>query len=78
MRVVNTVPAVRSDETDLNWQPSIAINPANPNEIVVTAYTDPPNNVGYSYSYDGGQNWQLNFSEPGEQLGSISRVGSVG
>lgn len=78
VRVVNTVPAVRSDETDLNWQPSIAINPANPNEIVVSAYTEPPNNVGYSYSYDGGQNWQLNFSEPGEQLDQSAGLGASG
>jgi len=76
--VVNTVPADRSDETDLNWQPSIAINPANPNEIVVSAYTEPPNNVGYSYSYDRGQNWQMNFSEPGEQLDQSVGFGATG
>ena len=78
VRVVNTVPAERSDETDLNWQPSIAINPANPNEIVVSAYTEPPNNVGFSYSYDRGQNWQINFSEPGVQLDQSAGLGGSG
>jgi hypothetical protein len=78
VRVVDTVPAVRSDETELNWQSSIAINPANPNEIVVTAYREPPNNIGYSYSYDRGQNWQMNFSEPGEQLDQSAGFGATG
>ena len=78
VRLVNIVPADRSDETDLNWQPSIAINPANPNEIVISAYSKAPNNVGYSYSYDGGQNWQVNFSEPGEQLDQSVGLGATG
>jgi hypothetical protein len=78
VRVVDIVPAERSDETDLNWQPSIAINPASPNEIVVSAYTEPPNNVGYSYSYDRGQNWHVNFSEPGVQLDQSTGFGGSG
>src|SRR5947199_4023323 len=78
VRVVNIVPAERSDDTDLNWQPSIAINPANANQIVVTSYKDPPNNVGYSYSYDRGQTWQLNFSEPGEQKDQSPGLGGSG
>ena len=45
VRVVDIVPAERSDETDLTWQPSIAINPANPNEIVVSAYKEPQNKM---------------------------------
>ena len=78
VRVVDIVPADRSDDTDLNWQPSIAINPGNANEIVVTAYQEPPNNVGYSYSYDRGQNWQRNFSEPGEQKDQSAGLGASG
>jgi hypothetical protein len=78
VRVVNIVPAVRSDETNLNWQPSLAVNPVNPSEIVITAYLPPPNNVGYWYSYDGGQTWQMNFSEPGEQLDQSVGLGDSG
>lgn len=78
VRVVDIVPAERSNDTDVHWQPSIAINPANANEIVVTAYKNPPDNVGYSYSNDRGQTWQLNFSEPGEQKDQSPGLGGSG
>jgi hypothetical protein len=41
IRVVNCVPQDRSDETNNDTEPSIAVNPANPNEIVITAATPP-------------------------------------
>ncbi|HXY52648.1 MAG TPA: hypothetical protein VEI01_24600 [Terriglobales bacterium] len=65
VRVVDIIPAERSDEAGLNWQPSIAVNPDNPDQIVITT-TDvpPPANVGYWYSCDRGGTWQANFSEP--------------
>lgn len=78
VRVVNIIPGDRSDEGDLNWQPALAVNPVNPNEIVITADTPPPGNVGYFYSYDRGETWQVNFSEPGEQLEGSTGFGSSG
>jgi hypothetical protein len=78
VRVVNMTPAERSDETDLNWQPSLAVNPNNSNEIVITADTPPPNNVGYWYSFDRGETWQINFSEGGAMFDESSSLSAAG
>jgi len=69
VRVVDIIPADRSDDTGLNWQPSIAVNPDNPDQIVITS-TDVPEeaNVGYWFSLDRGDTWQANFSEPGNEM----------
>ena len=65
--VVDIVPASRSDETNQDSEPSIAVNPANPDQIVITAFTpaEPGStNSPIYYSLDGGQTWQLNFDVP--------------
>jgi len=69
VRVVDIIPAYRSDEAGLNWQPSIAVNPDNPDQIVITTTDVPePPNVGFWYSLDRGATWQVNFSEPGNEM----------
>lgn len=76
--VVNIVPRSRSDETFQDCEPNIAVNPANPLEIVATAFSlDDPNSttmVGnlapIYYSSDGGVTWQTNNIVP-SQAGSI-------
>ena len=70
--VVNMIPRSLSGETNQDSEPSIAVNPANPLEIVGTAFTPDP--VGGALapifvSTDGGSSWRLNSTVP-------SRVGS--
>ena len=70
MRVVNIIPANQSDETNDDSEPSIAVNPKKPNEMVITAFT----NVGLAppgplyFSSDGGENWSLEFDLPGGNM----------
>ena len=66
VRVVNITPVDLSDEVDLAWQPSLAVNPANPDQIVITFHKSPPGNVRYWYSKDRGETWQL-MSQSGNQ-----------
>jgi hypothetical protein len=67
-RIVNAVPNDHSNETNFDAEPSIAVNPANPKEMVITAFTAPddgnPNGPVF-YSSDGGENWSLRFDIPG-------------
>ena len=65
--VVNIVPNTLSSETNQDSEPSIAVNPENPQQIVVTAFTPAPPGGANSpiyYSTDGGLTWQLNFDMP--------------
>jgi hypothetical protein len=69
VRIVNIIPAERSEETNLDWQPSIAVNAANPNEMAIVALTPPDlatEKWPIFYSADGGETWQMNFNLPGE------------
>jgi len=70
--LVNMVPASRSGETNQDSEPTLTINPANPNQIVGTAFTWDnlaggamlgPNAPIYA-SEDGGQTWYLVFNVP--------------
>ena len=65
--VVNIIPNSHSNETNQDSEPSIAVNPMNPNEIVITAFTPPDSgqsNGPIFYSNDGGASWFLNFIIP--------------
>jgi hypothetical protein len=65
--VVNIIPNSHSNETNQDSEPSIAVNPMNPNEIVITAFTPPDSgqsNGPIFYSNDGGATWFLNFIIP--------------
>jgi hypothetical protein len=78
VRVVNMIPADLNNETFPNWQPSIAVNPANPNEMAIMADTSPPGNTGYWFSYNGGQSWQKNFTQTGDLVDQSGGFGTSG
>src|SRR5690242_14654891 len=68
MRIVNAVPNDHSNETNFDAEPSIAVNPSNIDEMVITAFTPAeggnPNGPLF-FSSDGGENWSLKFDIPG-------------
>jgi hypothetical protein len=67
VRVVNITPVELSDEKGVAWQPSLAVNPADPDKMVIVVRKNtPPGNVGYWYSSDRGDNWQF-ISQSGNQ-----------
>jgi hypothetical protein len=69
-RIVNVIPNDHSNETNDDSEPSIAVNPKNPHEMVITAFTPPeggnPNGPLF-FSTDSGENWALKFDIPGGQ-----------
>jgi hypothetical protein len=65
--VVNMVPKSLSGETNQDSEPSLAVNPANPLEIVGTAFTPDPMGGALAPVYistDGGNTWRLNSIVP--------------
>lgn len=76
--VVNIVPATRSDETFQDCEPNIAVNPNNPREIAITAFSlDDPhgttmlgNLAPLYYSNDGGATWATSNIIP-SQAGAV-------
>lgn len=67
IRIVNVVPAANAAETAQDSEPNIAVNPANPNEIVVTAFTPDPLGSANAPIYrttDGGRTWALEAIVP--------------
>ena len=69
--------AMVEDETNFDAEPSIAVNPANPKEIVVTAFTpDIDPRLGERgpifYSTDSGSTWEAHSVIPGGVPGDIS------
>jgi hypothetical protein len=67
-RIVNAVPQNHSNETNNDSEPNIAVNPANPLQMAITAFTPPDAgliNGPIYYSTDGGENWSLLFNVPG-------------
>jgi hypothetical protein len=67
-RIVNVVPKDHSNETNDDAEPSIAVNPNNPDEMVVTAFTPPEGanvNGPVFYSSNGGEDWSMIFAVPG-------------
>src|SRR5262245_17235441 len=79
IRIVDIIPTDHSDDAGLSWQPSIAVNPDNPNQIVITT-TDVPEetNVGYWFSLDRGSTWQSNFSQPGNEMDQSPTLAASG
>src|SRR3954466_6494006 len=83
--VVNVIPAALSAETNQDSEPNIAVNPANVNQISITAFTPAPMggpNAPVFVSTDGGNTWVLNAivpSQSGNATGDITpRFGSAG
>ncbi|MGC1379789.1 MAG: hypothetical protein WA814_02055 [Candidatus Baltobacteraceae bacterium] len=67
-RIVNAVPNNHSNETNNDSEPNIAVNPANPSQMAITAFTPPDSgltNGPIYYTTDGGENWSLLFDVPG-------------
>jgi hypothetical protein len=67
-RIVNVIPNDHSSEKNDDGEPSIAVNPNNPDEMVITTFTPPDPGHPYGpvfYSSDGGENWSLKFDVPG-------------
>ena len=67
--VINVIPNSLSGETGQDSEPSISVNPENPLEIVVTAFTGNPTggaNAPVFVSTNGGASWVLNANVPSE------------
>jgi len=66
LRVVNMVPRLQSGETNQDSEPNLAVNPANPAELVGTAFTPGvAGNAPIYVSTDGGATWSLRNVVPG-------------
>ena len=84
LKIVNMIPNSWSDDENQDCEPNLSVNPANPNEIIGTAFTydNPAGSSAVSpamsgnwaplfYSTDGGDTWGLQFVIPsaaGDQL----------
>ena len=67
-RLVNIIPLSLSGEAHQDSEPSLAVNPANTNQMVATALTPDPlqgPNAPIFVSSDGGQTWALRTVVPG-------------
>lgn len=67
--VVNMIPRALSGETNQDSEPTLAVNPLNPNQIVGTAFTPDPlsgETAPIFISVDGGQTWSLNSIVPSQ------------
>jgi hypothetical protein len=79
--VVNMIPNALSGETNQDSEPMLAVNPANPDQIVGTAFTPDPmgGNLAPVYvSTDGGKTWVLNTIVPGGDMTSDITVAFSG
>jgi hypothetical protein len=68
IRVVNMIPLTLSNETNRDSEPSVAVNPARPQNIAASAFTPDPMSGGVGpvfVSTDGGATWVLNMMLPG-------------
>lgn len=68
IKVVNMVPVALSGEASQDSEPNLAVNPANTNDIVGTAFTRSPLGGLFAPIYvstDGGTTWELRSVVPG-------------
>src|SRR5580704_645470 len=72
VKVVNLIPASLSGETNQDSEPFLAIQPANPQVMVASAFTPNPistkGNAPVYVSQDGGNTWVLNAITPVQRL----------
>src|SRR3982074_1430530 len=74
--LVNMIPKSLSGETAQDSEPHLTVNPANPNQIVGTAFSPNPGGGALApiyFSLDGGNTWKLNAIVPstmGSQIGT--------
>jgi hypothetical protein len=67
--IVNIIPRALSSEVQQDSEPHLTVNPADPNEIVATAFTPDPGgsaNAPIFVSVDGGTSWTLNATVPSD------------
>lgn len=82
--VVNIIPRSRSGETQQDSEPNLAVNPANPQQMVASAFTfdisGGPNRAPVYVSNDGGNTWILSpiVPSPGQTLDITLRFASTG
>ena len=73
--IVNMIPRTLSGETNQDSEPTLAVNPVNPQQIVGTAFTPDPlggETAPVFISLDGGNTWSLNSIVPSQtQTGDI-------
>lgn len=73
--VINMIPVNLSGETEQDSEPNLAVNAANPLQMVATAFTPgagnvcPPEIAPVFVSSDGGQHWFLLCMVPSDELG---------
>src|SRR5712691_9307082 len=68
LHIVNIIPASLSDESGQDSEPNLAVNPAQPSDMVATAFTPAPMggpNAPIYVSTDGGNTWSLRMVVPG-------------
>jgi hypothetical protein len=68
MRIVNIIPNSLSGETHQDSEPNLAVNPNNPLQIAVSAFTFDPSGGPFApifVSTDGGMTWALKSVVPG-------------
>jgi hypothetical protein len=68
LKIVNMIPAALSGESRQDSEPNLAVNPANPSDMVATAFTPAPlggANAPIYVSTDGGNTWSLQTVVPG-------------
>ncbi len=80
VQVVNVIPAQYSNEVNSDSEPNVTVNPANPKQVVLSAFTPCPpmistTNAPIYFSIDSGVTWQLNCIVPGNN--SISGTGDI-
>jgi hypothetical protein len=83
--LVDVVPQTHSNEIQQDSEPSIGVNPANPNQILISAFTsldptaDPGETNGPLYvSQDGGASWNLSYIVPdGMPLDQTYKFGGI-
>src|SRR3954454_6819589 len=78
IQLVNMIPRSLSGETNQDSEPMITVNPANPQQIVGTAFTPDPfggSQVPIYVSNDGGNTWVLNFIVTSEHATQDISVG---
>jgi len=77
-RIVNALPNDHSNETNNDSEPNIAVNPLNPKQMAITAFTPPDSgltNGPVYYSTDGGENWTDITHNPGLPSGIDGKIG---
>ena len=75
--VINIIPRSLSAETNQDSEPHLSVNPANPQQIVATAFTPDPTgsaNAPIFISTNGGTNWALTSIVPSSVGGATGDI----